>query len=224
MKTFFDANDKLKWKVSDLSKEHNTFDEYKQIKSYNKEINNWQSDGISTYITTSEQPLGDYLLGLAIRNNKKGNLGHFYQAFAFDKDDNLVGTCVLSTNSPFTRQITTNPALKKSVLVNMIVTNPEHTGKGIATRMIHSITKNQDRFVDDKTYGVMATVHRDNQGSHRAFIKNKFKVMTDGRESLTPPYHNILFRQYPPYSEKKVSKKPSQSQQKSNLTKNEMSE
>ena len=83
MKVFFDAYNKLTWKVSDLSKEHNTFDEYKQIKGFNRKINDWKSDGISTYITTSEQPLGDYLLGLAIRNNKKGNLGHYYQAFAF---------------------------------------------------------------------------------------------------------------------------------------------
>jgi len=205
MKTFFDKKNNILWRMTDYRKSSTTPEEYQLFRQYNQELNTWTSDNIIEYITYTKQPLGDYLAGLVVRNNKRGDLGEYHQIYAFDTQDNLIGTCIVSAESPFTRQITQDPLLKNSLLLNMIITNPNLAKQGIGSRMINSITKNQGQFVTSKTHGVMAAVNKKNTASQRAFLKNKFKVMQDGRGRLIPDQHDIVFRQYPPLSKKKQS-------------------
>lgn len=122
------------------------------------QINSWSyADNIRQYITNNKK-VNDFFIDL---NNKT--------------DNNPCGLYYTFENSQPVGVMFLNDVNYTESIIEYIVVNPQMQGKGIATRMIKSITNNLKFFTGHpNTESLIATIDKSNIASQKAFLKNNF--------------------------------------------------
>lgn len=190
MNQFTDIENSIDWQIYPPNEVIRKFYEEESFREAFQQLNNWVSDDIQEYITHwPELKLGDFIY----KNMKKDYiLRHdgYYLLFAHENEQ-MLGVVILNTNS---KNISTDlkyynnqPNLK----IEYIIVDPNMKNMGIATRMIKSITTNQNIFTSgNPSNGVTADIDNENEPSKRVFLKNNFKIV------MPVSYLNNYFSRY----------------------------
>lgn len=169
MGKFLDTDTSLQWKRFNSNNP-------KQFSSYNKIIDSWSSNaGVKKYITTSDpRPVTCMFMDF---------LGEESNIFYCFEDERLIGTAFIS--GPYSNT--------DSATIEYIIVDPKAQGRGLATRMIKSITNNPKFFIGEKYNGkIVASIHKENIGSQKAFLKNSFQVVKKP-VIYSPNYLRVLY-------------------------------
>lgn len=130
------------------------------------EIDSWSANANIRRYITEETSLHDFLLYTKENNTCNSVYDGLFYCF---EEEKLVGVYLIS-------QSLDSP---NSSDISYLIVNPKMHDRGIGTRMISSIRENSEFFTNRyNTKKIYATVCESNIPSMKAFLKNKFDVVS----------------------------------------------
>lgn len=221
MREFLDKETGLRWVVPEITGIVSNNPEYipedeKGLDEFRKELNQYNSTSISTYVTGGYCKLGDFMIW--------ANMGNSFPCYAFD-DGKMVASAIIKPNNAlgqmtalkdYIRFCEDNPvefedgikgyiSLKKAkkILLNSgkdtnadisyLVVIPPAQGRGVGTRAVKSISNNLDFFASGKTCDTICTeIHKKNTPSQKVFKKNGFEEYSLARELAYDPFGEYI--------------------------------
>lgn len=214
MQSFLDRERDLSW-ITFKSYEYQT----QSYLSLIDKLNSWKSESLNRFILDCEtENLGDLLSGYLSKCEESKIFFAFDKQSLIDK--NPLGIVILEPQTDlyaesefkkYIRECIKDKSMKKAGKLSLIKTiralikqtdsnnmnidyliiNPNNENKGVATRMISSITKNAENFNNGEVNVLSASVHKNNIASQQVFIKNNFAPLTSKDSDFLTDYYFV---------------------------------
>lgn len=182
MKDFFDNDVNLNFIIfgrEDLKPQN--INEIETYNHYNSLLNEWTSDkNIREYIC--DMKLGDFFATITRFSRSYKSKLIYKHLFAFDNSE-IVGSALLTINDEDFKKHIGESENFSSILedknplfhIEYLAVNPSLQNNGYGSRIIKAIKNNYKIISDNKqNAGFTTVIHKENEPSKRAFLKNKF--------------------------------------------------
>lgn len=221
MREFFDEKTGLTWvvpevKVKEFGRPLFVDEDQRSLNDFAKELNQYQSDNIDTYVTGGEVPLGDFMMW-AVGGNE-------LPYYAFD-NGKLVATAILDGQTEIyakgsledyikfcekhnknfadgvngylaysrAKQLYEKSKTNNNVGLGFLVVIPTAQGKGVGTRAVSSILNNPQFFArNSKPISMDTIVHANNVASQKVFQHNGFQDYSMDLLKGFSKFHNYI--------------------------------